>query len=178
MIMVNTLGYGDANNIVAPGAFNKFTDALLKEVIPEVEKKYKASKDRNARAIAGLSMGGAQAIFGGLNHTDLFAWVGGFSSAFVMYGIGAKPAGNAGQAGPGEGIYAQNFPRLDSKVNDQLKLLWISCGTSDFLLHSNKDFMQWLTEKNIEYKKVETSGAHTWMVWRRNLTEFAPLLFR
>jgi len=178
MIMVNTLGYGDANNIVAAGAFSKFTDALLREVIPEVEKKYRVSKDRSHRAIAGLSMGGAEAILGGLNHTDMFAWVGGFSSAFVMYGIGSHPSGNSGQPGSDGGIYAQSFPALDSKVNDQLRLLWISCGESDFLLHSNKDFMQWLSEKNIRFKNVETPGAHTWMVWRRNLVAFAPLLFQ
>jgi enterochelin esterase-like enzyme len=178
MIMVNTLGYGDANNVVAAGAFGKFTEALLNEVIPEVEKKYCVSKDRSQRAIAGLSMGGAEAILAGLNHADMFSWVGGFSSAFVMYGIGVRTAGNNGQNGIVEGIYTQNFPAIDSKLNDQLKLLWISCGSSDFLLHSNKDFMQWLTEKNIQFRKVETPGAHTWTVWRRNLTEFAPLLFR
>jgi enterochelin esterase family protein len=177
MIMVNTLGYGDANNLVAAGAFEKFTDALLHEVIPEVEKKYRASKDRSQRAIAGLSMGGAQAIYGGLNHADAFSWVAGLSSAFVMYGIGAGSSANNGKPGF-DGVYEKNFPSLDAKINDQLKLLWISCGSSDFLLHSNKDFMQWLTEKNIKFKSVETPGAHTWNVWRRNLTELAPLLFR
>jgi enterochelin esterase-like enzyme len=112
-----------------------------------------------------------------LNHTDMFAWVGGFSSAFVMYGIGAGSAANGSQPGF-DAIYEKNFPAIDSKLNDKLKLLWISCGSSDFLLHSNKDFMQWLTEKNIRFKNVETTGAHTWMVWRRNLAEFAGLLFK
>ncbi|MBS1598130.1 MAG: esterase [Bacteroidetes bacterium] len=178
MIIVNTLGYGDAKNIVSPGAFGKFTEALLDEVIPEVEKKYRVNPDRLQRAIAGLSMGGAEAIFGGLNHVDKFAWVAGFSSAFVMYGVGSGSFNNDNGQSAFATIYTKNFPNLDSKVNDQLKLLWISCGSSDFLLNSNKDFMKWLTEKNIKFKSVETSGAHTWMVWRRNLTELAPLLFR
>jgi len=177
MIIVNTLGYGDADNMVAPGAFQKFTDALLNEVVPQVQTKYRASDEASQRAIAGLSMGGAEAIYGGLNHPDKFSWVAGFSSAFVMFGIGTGNMNNQGKQGF-EGIYIKNFPTLDSTVNDKLKLLWISCGKSDFLFHSNKDFMQWLAQKNIRFKGVETTGAHTWMVWRRNLIELAQLLFK
>jgi enterochelin esterase-like enzyme len=179
MIMVYVLGYGDPHTMVSATGFDKFESGLLTEVIPGVEKNFHAASGRDQRAIAGLSMGGAEALLAGLNHPDLFAWIGGFSSAFVMYGIGAKPSKSGGQTpGVDDGIYAQNFPRLDSTINRQIKLLWISCGSSDFLLHSNKDFMQWLGSKNILYKPVETSGAHTWSVWRRNLAAFAPLLFR
>jgi len=180
MIMVNTLGYGDANTMVSAKGFDQFMKSLLEEVQPQVEKQYHVATDPAHRAIAGLSMGGAEAIFCGLNHPEIFSWVGGFSSAFVMYGIGSSSARAARKdsSGVGEGIYDQRFPNLDSGINKQIKLLWISCGSSDFLLHSNNDFMQWLSAKNIRFKDIETPGTHTWMVWRRNLEAFVPLLFR
>ena len=91
MLVVMPLGYG-APEIVSrngprlrdPGLrqrnFDKFRDALLAEVIPEVEKSYRVAKDRGSRAIAGLSMGGAESLYTGLNALDRFAWVGAFSS--------------------------------------------------------------------------------------------------
>ena len=67
MIMVNTLGYG-VQGMLSGGAptmggdqmIANFANALLQEVMPQVEKQYHVSKDRNQRAIAGLSMGGAE----------------------------------------------------------------------------------------------------------------------
>jgi len=179
MIMVNTLGYGDAHTMVSAKGFDKFISSLLTEVIPQVEKNFHAATNREQRAIAGLSMGGAEALLAGLNHPEKFNSIGGFSSAFVMYGIGTKPSSSGGQKpATDNSIYAQNFPKLDSTINNQVKLLWISCGSSDFLLHSNEDFMQWLGSKGIVYKPIKTLGAHTWSVWRRNFIAFAPLLFR
>src|SRR5581483_12401739 len=83
----------------------KFRDALLTEVIPQVEKQYQVTRDRNARAIAGLSMGGAESLFVGLNALDRFAWVGAFSSGGL------------------DDDFAKSFPALDSKANSQLRLL-------------------------------------------------------
>ncbi len=99
MIMVNPLGYGTAGGgMGTTDMIVHFTDALLTEVMPRVEKEYNVAKDREHRAIAGLSMGGAEATFAGLNHLDKFAWVGSFSGAYVMW-----PGANAGggRGGPG-----------------------------------------------------------------------------
>ncbi len=171
MLVVMPLGYG-APEIVSHGfgAFNltelrdrnfsRFTEALLTEVIPQVESSYVVDKDRNARAIAGLSMGGAESLLTGLNHLDQFAWVGAFSS-------GGLPE-----------QFESKFPNLDDKANKQLKLLWIACGTDDGLIKINRQFREWLKTKNINHTDIETPGAHTWMVWRRNLTDLTPLLFR
>ena len=118
MIMVNTLGYGIAhpadhfNEIVGAADENlgKFRESLLTEVIPMVDKDYPTIKSRDGRALAGLSMGGAETFFVGLNHVDQFAYLAGFSNAFVMYpganpggrGAGRGPVPNAGpNAGPG-----------------------------------------------------------------------------
>jgi enterochelin esterase-like enzyme len=171
MIIVMPLGYG-APEILAPGSggldnltlrernYDKFREALLTEVIPRVEVEYSAIKDRNSRAIAGLSMGGSESLLTGLNTLDKFAWIGAFSSG----GIAEE--------------FDKEFPALDSKAAEQLHLLWIACGTDDRLIDINRKFRMWLTSKNIKHVDIETAGSHTWMVWRRNLTEFSSLLFR
>ena len=171
MLIVMPLGYG-APEIVArsgPGFrdrslvernFSKFRDALLTEVVPQIEKQYRVSKDRNSRAIAGLSMGGSESLYTGLNAPDRFAWIGAFSSG----GLGDD--------------FKATFPALDAKSVAQLRLLWISCGTEDRLIDFHRKFQDWLKSKDIRSTAIETPGAHTWMLWRRNLGDFAALLFR
>lgn len=171
MIVVMPLGYGTMDivkkgwaRVREPGLWqenvNKFTEALLDEVMPQVEKSYHASKDRQSRAIAGLSMGGTESLVTGLNHLDRFAWVGAFSSG----GLSTN--------------YVAQFPALDSSANDKLRLLWIACGKDDGLLKGNQQLCSWLTSKAIHFTWTESEGAHTYLVWRRDLTEFAPLLFQ
>jgi enterochelin esterase family protein len=171
MLVVMTLGYGAPEIVSRTGPamrdpslrqrnMDRFRDALFTEVIPDVEKTYRVSKDRNSRAIAGLSMGGAESLYTGLNAINRFAWVGAFSSG-----------------GLGEDFNA-SFPALDSKANAQLRLLWIACGTDDRLIDANRKFREWLKSKDVQHTAIETPGAHTWMVWRRNLAAFAPLLFQ
>ena len=169
MIIVMPLGYGTTDILKDgwrghhPGAgdlnVSKFGDALLGEVIPQVEKAYRVSKDRSSRAIAGLSMGGQESLTVGLNHLDKFAWVGAFSSG----GLANFPA---------------HFPTLDASANRQLHLLWISCGHDDKLLESNQHFRDWLQTQGVQYTWVEPPGIHSFRVWRRNLAAFAPLLFQ
>ena len=74
--------------------------------------------------------------------------------------------------------FDKSIPNLDAKANSQISLLWVACGTEDGLIEGNREFKNWLESKNIEFTSIETPAAHTWMVWRRNLTEVAPLLFR
>jgi len=171
MIVVMPLGYG-ALEVLSQGFsafhdatlrqrnFQKFRDALLNEVLPQVEATYRVSKDRKSRAIAGLSMGGAESLLTGLNTLDRFAWIGAFSSGGVTEDFQA------------------DFPDLNSNANSQLRLLWIACGTDDHLIEINRKLRTWLDSKGIHHTDVETPGAHTWMVWRRNLATFAPLLFQ
>lgn len=170
MILVTPLGYG-APEIVQPGNdlrdanlrqrnYDRFRDALLNEVQPQVEKAYRVAKDRNSRAIAGLSMGGAESLYVGLNALDRFAWIGAFSSGGMSDDFDAT------------------FPHLDAKANSQLRLLWISCGTEDSLITGNRKLSDWLKRKGVRHEEVETPGAHVWMVWRRNLAEFVTKIFK
>ena len=163
-IVVMPFGYG-----VPPGGPQldntaKFGKDLIEDVIPYIDDSYRTLANRTNRAIVGLSMGGGQSLSIGLNNIELFSYVGGFSAAI----------GNAA-----------NLPKTYAKLaanaresNDKLKLLWIGCGTEDSLFGASKNFSEWLTANSIKHTFRETSGAHTWMVWRRYLHEISPLLFR
>jgi enterochelin esterase-like enzyme len=185
MIMVNTLGYGTPDGTA--GAMNAnmiptFAKSLVEEVLPQVEKSYHVSKDRNQRAIAGLSMGGAESLYIGLNYLDHFAYIGSFSGAFVMWSRANPPAPNAGRGAPQSmetADFEKNFPSLNSKTSSQLRLVWIACGLDDNLITVNRQFKEWMKSKDLQFSDVEVPGyAHVWPLWRQNLTELAPLLFQ
>ena len=169
MVVVMPLGYGDLaflrNHDVweDPAAIDHntdlFTQALLTEVLPRVESEYRVSKDRNDRAIAGLSMGGLESLEVGLTHTGQFAWIGGFSSA--VHNL----------------EYTKVLASLDPGTTN-LRLLWIACGTEDNLIRPNRKLVDFLKAKNMPVTQIETPGLHTWLVWRDNLVHFAPLLFQ
>jgi enterochelin esterase-like enzyme len=171
MVVVMPLGYGTMeivqrgwSRVRDPGLWQRNVDqfrvTLLDEVLPRVEKDYHVSTARKNRAIAGLSMGGAESLTVGLNALDQFAWIGAFSSG----GLNTN--------------YTAQFPKLDAGANDRLRLLWISCGKGDGLFKSNRAFVEWLKSKDIHQTWTEVPGVHSWRVWRRNLADFAPLLFR
>jgi enterochelin esterase family protein len=137
-----------------------FQRDLLEDIVPFVEANYRVKSGAANCAIAGLSMGGGQAISIGLTHPERFAWVGGFSSAVF------NPATALADA------------LKDSKATDSaLRLVWIACGKDDQLMGTNRSLTTLLKEKGIRHEFLTTEGAHTWSVWRRNLAEFAPLLF-
>ena len=188
MIMVNTLGYGTADGprgAMGATMIPTFAKALVEEVLPQVEKDYHVAKDRNHRAIAGLSMGGAESLYTGFHYLDHFAYIGSFSGAFVMWpraNAESTPAPGGGGRGPrtmDEADFVKNFPDLSAKVNGQLKLLWIACGTEDGLNAVNNQFKTWLKARDIKFTGLEIPGfAHVWPLWRRNLSELAPQLFQ
>ncbi len=140
-----------------------FRDALLAEVMPQVEQCYKVDASRDSRAIAGLSMGGTQALYTGLNRPDRFAWVGAFSS-------GCPPKA--------DGSFGVDFPGLDAKGNPPFRLVWLGCGKADFVLRQSQQLHELLRSKGVSHTYKETEGNHTFLVWRRYLAEFASLLFR
>jgi enterochelin esterase-like enzyme len=198
MIMVNPLGYGNSGG---PGGAMRedmlpnYARTVLEEVLPQVEKQYNVAKEPAQRAIAGLSMGGAEATLVGLNHLDKFGWIGSFSGAYVMWpgARGAAPAnppaapatpaaGGRGGRGPqtlADTAMPKNFPALDAKSNSQIRLLWIACGTADSLVGVNRQFKQWLDSKGVRltYTEIPDIG-HVWPLWRQNLADLAPLLFK
>ena len=190
MIVVSPLGYGTSQGPAGGrGSANLigYSKALLEEVMPMVDKAYNVSKNREQRAIAGLSMGGAETLYVGLNHLDKFAWIGAFSSAPMLFPAAADAAQAPGPGGGGRGapqpmdtaIFAKTFPALDAKANSQIRMLWIVCGTDDGLIGVNRQFKDWLTSKGVQFTEQEVPGmAHVWPLWRQNLTDMAPRLFQ
>ena len=190
MVMVNTLGYGTSDGPAgAMGAsmIPTFTRALMEEVLPQVERTYHVSQDRTQRAIAGLSMGGAESLYVGLHNTDRFAYIGSFSGAFVMWPRANPPSGGGGRGNGGgrgpqsmqDADFEKNFPELSAKSASRLRLMWIACGLDDGLNTVNRQFKAWLKSKDIQFTDIEVPGyAHVWPLWRENLAALAPLLFQ
>jgi len=135
MIMVNTLGYGTPEGprtAMGPTMIPTFAKALVDEVLPQVEKTYHVTTNRTQRAIAGLSMGGAESLYTGLHNIDKFAYIGSFSGAYVMWPRAnpAPPAepGAGGRGGRGmppmdAADFDKNFPGLTAKSAAPVKLI-------------------------------------------------------
>jgi enterochelin esterase-like enzyme len=137
-------------------AFSVFERDLLDDVIPAVEARYSTLSNRENRALAGLSMGGGQALNFGLGHPDTFAWVGGFS-----------PAPNT----------RKNSDLLpDPAAAASLGLLWLSCGQRDGLLHISQDLHAFLKANQVPHIWHVTDHGHDAQEWRQALYWFAQKL--
>lgn len=149
-------------NIMAPdkvAAFANFEQDLLKDLIPYIEKNYRVYKDREHRAIAGLSMGGGQSLNFGLGNIDKFAWVGGFSSA------------------PNTKRPEELLP--DPRKAKELKLLWISCGDKDNLITFSQRTSDYLVANGIPHiYRITSGGHHDFTEWKDNLYRFSQLIFK
>src|SRR5204863_2479628 len=140
-------------------AFATFEKDLLNDLIPYIEKNFPVMKDRESRAIAGLSMGGGQSLNFGLGNLDKFAWIGGFSSA------------------PNTKTPEQLVPNPEETKN-KLKLLWISCGASDNLIMFSKRTHDYLVKNNIPHIYYIEPGVHDFKVWKNGLYMFSQLIFK
>jgi enterochelin esterase-like enzyme len=193
MIVVSPLGYGTSTGPVGGRTgenITGYTKILLDEVMPMVDKAYNVSKNREQRAIAGLSMGGAESLYVGLNHLDTFAWIGAFSSAPMLWPAAAATIPTAPAEGRGAGrgaapaamdpaVFAKTFPALDAKANPRIRMLWIVCGTADGLIGVNRQFKDWLRSQGVQFTEQEVPDmAHVWPLWRQNVTDMVPRLFQ
>ena len=161
----------DAN--LGGSAFNesslKMFESELKEVIlPMIEKDYRVKTDANSRALAGLSMGGMHTLYTGIKNTDMFNYLGVFSSGWVFQ-----------RQDEVADIQYQFMKNNSQKINTNLKQFWIAMGGKEDIAYNNCQIMiEKLKTLNINYKYSEYGGGHTWPVWRNNLYNFAPLLFK
>jgi len=159
-------------NVVAPGFgedfLKLFERELLETVIPFVEQNYRVEAGPQSRALAGLSMGGLQTLYAGLNNADKFAYLGVFSSGWIM----------PRQAEQAERQYAA-IAANPGRLNQQLKALYITMGGPEDIAFQNcQTMMKKFDELGVKYQYFETPGGHTWPVWRESLLRFAPLLFQ
>jgi enterochelin esterase family protein len=154
-----------------PGPFvERFSDHLMKDIIPYVEKNFRVEAKREQRAIAGLSMGGMQTLGAVMAYPDQFAYAGVFSSGIASF----RPNTNAVEEF--EQRYQKTLSDQES-FNKNVKLFWFSIGAKDFLHKANEDAMDVMKRHGIHFVSNESEGGHTWINWRHYLNQFAPMLF-
>jgi len=166
MLVVMENGYAAAvGQSTAPtdrSGSDSFSDLVVNDLVPFIDASFRTLADREHRAIAGLSMGGGQAMRIGLGHLDQFAWIGTFSGAVRDFRVETSYGGALRDA---------------VAANRRLSLLWIGCGTEDRLIQSARELHQSLAQHQIEHVWYEIPGSHEWQVWRKHLHDFAPRLF-
>ncbi len=145
---------------------DRFTNELMKDIVPVVEKSFRVLTGRENRAIAGLSMGGGQTTRVITSRPDQFAYIG-------VWSAGVNPQANAD-------FEQRNAAFLSSadKLNKQIRLFSISVGDKDFTLAGSKNLAELLKKHGIKNEIRISGGGHTWINWRRYLSEFASLLFQ
>lgn len=145
---------------------NLFTRELVNDVIPFVEKTYRAKTDKDSRALAGLSWGGLQVLDAGLYRYDLFGYMGVFSSGWFI----------------GDNVYNVMNTYLaanGTKIEKSMRYLYYGQGgTGDIAYNNGAETMKVLRKYGITVRYWEHSGAHSFVCWRQDLRDFAPFLFQ
>lgn len=172
MIIVMDNGYATKANASVPGkSIFPFEEVMIDEIIPMIDASFRTLSDRNHRAMAGLSMGANQTITITMNNLDKFSYIAGFSGT-------------------------SNYPRTDAinvetfmggkfkdgaALNKQIKLFWLGLGTVEPAPFPGSvgAFRAMLDKQGVKYTYYESSGtAHEWLTWRRDLNQFAALIFK
>jgi S-formylglutathione hydrolase FrmB len=167
----------------------KYESYIVKELIPEIDKKFLTIADRGHRAIAGLSMGGYGSIKFGLKYPEMFSLVGSFSGALGATSFNEKNAGAIGKSidviyGPdgSETRKANDIFGLARALTPEsiktLPFIYLDCGTEDFLFKNNRDFDGLLIEKKVPHEFRELPGAHNWDFWNSQVLEFLRVASR
>jgi enterochelin esterase-like enzyme len=154
---------GASRAMSAHPANDPFTHDLLEGVMPFIERSYRVDANPKARALAGLSMGGVQAANIGLVHSELFRYLGIFSSGWFPEVRGEFERLN------GEAVRA---------AARRYRLVWVAWGATDIARPNSLAMLEMFDRCGLTYVAKETDGGHTWMNWRHYLASFAPLLFR
>ena len=157
------LDYRPMGRVFLPKTNNGDWEAAFPEIVKYIDKHFRTRTGRKDRAIAGLSMGGAQSVAISANYPKLFGYMGCFS-CFPM----------------GEGEVMEN---LDAKIAAQtlgrgMRLYYLSCSSHDALYPEVLKFRDRLQQMGVAVHYVEAGSGHDWFTWRQNLVDFAPLLFK
>jgi len=144
-----------------------FENELKNGAIPFVESNFKVETDAQHRALAGLSMGGLQTLYAGIKNTNMFSYLGVFSSGWW--------ANNPKLTDPQYDFMKNNA----TTINTNLKELWVSMGGKEDIAYNNcKIMLGKFDEMGIKYKYSEYAGGHTWPVWRHDIFQFSQVLFK
>lgn len=150
---------GDIYSPEKQAAFDNFQYDLINDLIPYIESKYSVLTDRENRAIAGLSMGGGQALNFGLKYMDYFAYTGGFS-----------PAPNTQSP--------STLISNPSLVSQRMKVIYVSCGEQDSLFSVAKGVHDYMTQRNVPHTWYQARGNHDFVFWKDSLYQYVQLIFK
>jgi enterochelin esterase-like enzyme len=159
--MIVVMDNGHAEYAEKPAESAAFGSVVLHDLIPMIDSTYRTIPDRDHRAMAGLSMGAMQTMAITLSHLDTFSYIGSLSGAAPM------------------SSYADAFADA-ARFNQKVHLLWFGAGTAELQLNNAlRTNVEKLRAHGIHVVLYESPGtAHEWLTWRRDLNEFAPLLFQ
>ena len=166
-----------------------FAKSIVPDVIPYVDAHDRTLAGRDDRAIAGLSMGGAQTLYCAFYNLHWFAWVAAFSGGFpLLPGVAVEiPAPPNAERLRGPDItrtidparFAELVPNLDRRANDRLRLFHLAIGTEDGLISTHMTLKRLLDDRGVRYTLTELPGyAHEWRFWRIALADVANRLFQ
>lgn len=187
MIMVMPAGHTSRGFSMGGGGgiartVDEFSEDFIKDILPYVEDNYRVNKNRQSRAIAGLSMGGMQTLNITISDLGKYSYIGVFSSG--IFGMtprtpAKKEATTATEQAPSPDWEQQHLSMLDNQeLKKDLKLMWFATGSEDFLVQTTRDSVEMFKKHGFTPVYKETGGGHTWANWRDYLYAFAPQLFR
>ncbi|MGA8073411.1 MAG: alpha/beta hydrolase family protein [Candidatus Acidiferrales bacterium] len=165
---------------------NRYEDYIVKDLTAEVDGRYRTIASRDARAIAGLSMGGYGSLNLALNHPELFVFAGSFSGALnAPSDLGPRqPEFEASLleafGPPGSAARNENdvFLRLKQADVPRLPYIYLACGESDVFIELNRQFAAQLLAEHARYEAHDAPGGHDWKFWDKTMKEMLPVLMR
>ncbi len=162
-VYFNQAAPGVAVNMFQPTMTNSRSQSTVEveesfpDIIRYIETNYRVKKDKNSRAVAGLSMGGRQSAALSRKYPSMFGYVGMFS--------GVVPP-------------EENDKALEAVFAAKPKLYWIACGKTDGVMENSLLLKEYCEEKGYPVSFYESEGGHIWRNWRVYLTVFAQKLFK
>ncbi|NGP77386.1 esterase [Balneolaceae bacterium YR4-1] len=162
-------GYGDELPM------DEFIQDFKNDIKPYVESHYRVKANRENRAMAGLSMGGAHTLGIAIPNLDEYAYIGVFSSG--VFGL-VNNDGSVVEASETAYVKQNSEVLSNDDLKEGLELFWFATGKEDFLLDITRATVTMFEDYDFDVVYEETEGAHTWLVWRDYLIEFTPKLFK
>jgi len=180
MLIVMPAGHTDTFDLLRSAGglvhYDEFVHDFLNDLLPYTETHYRVLADRAHRAIAGLSMGGAQTLEIAVAHPEQFSYVGVFSSGIIGIVPLQGPVSLQAPNPPWEQQHSAELDQPQGKKN--WKVFWFSTGKDDFLLGTTQATVEMFQKHGYKPVFQQSAGAHTWTNWREYLNQFAPQLFQ
>lgn len=157
----------------------RYETFMTKELIREIDARYRTIPDRNQRAICGLSMGGHGALYLAIRHPDLFGAAGSISGGvdILPFPDNWDIKKRLGDLKTNRKNWEENsvINLVDSLKNNELKLI-IDDGVDDIFIKENRALNQKLLDKHINHVYIERPGGHTWAYWS-NAIDYELMFF-